>query len=213
MLRSPLRPRRTARESSDAFMSTQGTIADADGDIAALVYTSADRPDLVLCEFARHLADTRQRVCGLIQLRDRSFDGTHRRVMVLDSWQVVDVARKSDVVGNSRCRFDGDWLDRMGRNVNASIRRGVDAVVVNRFGPLEVAGRGFRDAIVAASETETPLIIAVPEFEFERWTRFSNGMTTKLNCTLEPLLGWWNGVSRRSSPRIKPDHRACELFK
>ncbi len=66
---------------------------------------------------------------------------------------------------------------------------------------------------MAASETETPLIIAVPEFEFERWTRFSNRMTIKLDWTLDPVLGWWNGVSRGNSPRIKPDHRACELFK
>ncbi len=94
MLRSPIRPRITARESSGACMSAEGAIADADGDIAALVYASGDRPDLVLCEFARHLADNGQRACGLIQLRDRLFDETHRRVMVLDSGQVVDVARR-----------------------------------------------------------------------------------------------------------------------
>jgi hypothetical protein len=126
---------------------------------------------------------------------------------------VVDVARKSDVVGNSRCRFDGDWLDRMGGRVNASIRRGVDAVIVNRFGPLEAAGRGFRDAIITASETETPLIIAVPEFEFARWTRFSNGMTIRLDCTLEPVLGWWNRLSSRSPSGRRLDPRACELCK
>jgi len=194
-------------------MPTQGTIADADGDIAALVYSSGDRPDLVLCEFARRLADTGQRACGLIQFRDRSFDATHRRIMVLDSWQVVNVARKDHVVGNSRCRFDGDWLDRMGGLVKASIRRGVDAVIVNRFGPLEAAGRGFRDAIMAASETETPLIIAVPEFEFERWTRFSNGMAVRLDCTLEPVLGWWNRLSGRDPHGLKLDRRACELLK
>ena len=124
-------------------MPTQGTIADADGEIAALVYSGGDRPDLVLGEFARRLTDTGQRTCGLIQFRDRPYDGTHRRVVVLDSGHVVDVARKSDVMGNSRCRFDRDWLDRMGGRVNASIRRGVDAVIVNRFGPLEAAGRGF----------------------------------------------------------------------
>jgi nucleoside-triphosphatase THEP1 len=196
-------------------MSMQGTIADADGDIAALVYASGDRPDLVLRDFAKRLADAGHRVCGLIQVRDRSTDATHGRVMVLDGQQVqvVEVARKHDIVGDSRCRLDGDWLDRMGRQVNASIRRGVGAVIVNRFGPLEVAGRGFRDAIVAASETETPLIIAVPEFEFERWTRFSNGMTIRLDCALDGLLEWWQVVSGRSPLVLDPDPRACELLK
>jgi nucleoside-triphosphatase THEP1 len=196
-------------------MNMQGTIADADGDIAALVYTSGDRPDLVLRDFARRLVDAGRRVCGLIQLRDPSIGATHGRVMVLDGRQaqVVEVARKDDIVGDSRCRLDGVWLDRMGSRVKASIRRGVDAVIVNRFGPLEVAGRGFRDAIVAASETETPLIIAVPKFEFARWTQFSNGMTIRLDCTLEGLLEWWHLVSSRSSQMLDPDPRACELLK
>jgi hypothetical protein len=101
----------------------------------------------------------------------------------------------------------------MGGLVKASIRRGVDAVIVNRFGPLEATGRGFRDAIMAASETETPLIIAVPEFEFERWTRFSNGMTIRLDCALEPVLGWWTGISGRSLHRLGLEPRACELLK
>ena len=198
---------------ASAPMSTQGTIVDADGDIAALVYSSGDRPDLVLCDFARRLADAGRRVCGLIQFRDCLFEGTHRRVMVLDGWQVVDVARNNEVAGDSRCRLDGDWLDRMGSQVKASIRRGVDAVIVNRFGPLEVAGRGFRDAIMAASETETPLIIAVPEFEFERWTRFSNGMTIRLDCALDRVLGWWHSVASSGSHVLNRDPRACELLK
>jgi hypothetical protein len=195
------------------MLSTRATIADADGDIAALVYARSDRPDLVLCEFARYLADAGRRTCGLIQLRERPFDGAHRRVMVLDSWQVVDVARRNVPTQNGRCRFDRDWLDRMGARVNASIRRGVDAVIVNRFGPLEAAGRGFRDAITAASETETPLIIAVPEFEFARWTRFSNGMTIRLDCALDPLLEWWHSLSFGGSRGINLGPRACELFK
>jgi nucleoside-triphosphatase THEP1 len=194
-------------------MRTQGMIGDAEGDIAALVYVTGDSPDLVLCDFARRLTDAGQRVCGLIQLRERTSAAAPRKVVVLDGWQVVDVARKNDVVGETRCSLDGDWLDHMGRQVRASIARGVDAVIVNRFGPLELAGRGFRDAIIAASETETPLIVAVPEFEFEHWTRFSNGMTIRLDCTLNALLAWWQRVASRSSHGLDCRERACELLK
>jgi len=56
-------------------------------------------------------------------------------------------------------------------------------------------------------------IIAVPEFEFERWTRFSNGMTIRLDCMLEPVLGWWNRLSSRSPGGLRLDPRVCELFK
>ena len=188
-------------------MTTQGTIADAEGDIAALVYSSDDRPDLVLCDFARHVADSGRRVCGLVQLRDRASEESRSRVMVLDSWQVVDV------VPAGGCRLDEQWLDQMGARIKALIVRGVDTVIVNRFGPLEAAGRGFSEAIAAASETETPLVIAVPEFEFERWTRFSSGMTVKLDCKFDKVLDWWHRVSNSAPPMPAVDTRACELFK
>ncbi len=42
-----------SRARGDEPMSTQqGMITDADGDIAALVYGTGDRPDLVLLDFA-----------------------------------------------------------------------------------------------------------------------------------------------------------------
>jgi len=192
-------------------MTNLETIADADADIAALVYASGDRPDLVLCAFARHLADTGRRPCGLVQLRDRSEDDVSRKVMVLEDWQVVDAVCKQDGANGDHCSLDSHWLDQMGAQTAIAIRRGADAVIVNRFGPLEASGRGFRDAIRAASETKTPLVIAVPQFEFVRWTRFSSGMTVRLDCTVESVLTWWRRVTR-SGPRAgASEQRVCEL--
>jgi hypothetical protein len=194
-------------------MSAQGMIADADGEIAALVYAIGDRPDLVLMDFARQVSDSGRRICGLIQFRDRSSEASRRRLMVLDGWREVDVGHENVAVGDSRCHIDEAWMDGMVAEVRTSIARGVDAVIVNRFGALEAAGGGFCDAIRAASETQTPLIIAVPAFEFERWTRCSNGMTVKLDCTLERVLEWWHRVSARNPLLPAHDQRACELFK
>lgn len=194
-------------------MNSDWTIADADGDIAALVYSSRDRPDLVLYAFARYLRDAGRRVCGLVQFRDRSRNRPPGRVMVLDSWQLVDVASRPDAVGDGNCRLDAHWLNQMGTRAEASIRRGVDTVIVNRFGPLEANGRGFSNAIVVASETKTPLIIAVPEFEFERWTRFSRGMTVRLDCKLDKVLDWWTRVASSSPSGVPLDARTCEVFK
>jgi hypothetical protein len=194
-------------------MATTGKIADADGDIAALVYASGDRPDQVLCGFARYLANGGRRICGLVQLRDPSPDESRCSVMVLDNWQVVDFVRGQEAVREGQCRLDAQWLDQMAEQTKTTIRRGVDAVIVNRFGPLEAAGRGFSEAIAVASETKTPLIITVPQFEFERWTRFSSGMTVKLECDLHKVLDWWNRVSASSLSALAFDSRACELLK
>src|SRR5262245_12206717 len=203
----------TERSAGVNMMATRETITDAGGDIAALVYAVHDRPDLVLHAFARHLADAGRRVCGLIQFRDRPRDGSACRLLVLEGWRMVEVTRQHDGGEEHHCRLDAHWLDQIGTEVKASIRRRVDAVIVNRFGPLEAAGRGFCDAILTASETETPLVIAVPVFEFERWTRFSGGMTVRLDCSLDSVQGWWRTVS---SPAARPpgdDTRACALFK
>jgi hypothetical protein len=195
-------------------MSTQqGMITDADGDIAALVYATGDRPDLVLLDFARHASDSGRRICGLIQFRDRPSDDTRRRVMVLDAWTEVDVSHETSAAGGGHCHVDEGWMERMAAQVRASIRDGVDAVIVNRFGPLEATGGGFCDAIRVASETQTPLIIAVPAFEFERWTRCSNGMTVRLDCALDPVLEWWHRVSARNPRMLASELRACELLK
>src|SRR5262249_31604182 len=131
-------------------------LADADADIAALVYAPGERPDLVLRAFAQRVAQSGRKVSGLVQLRDRR-ESAHRGVIVLDSWQAVDFDEKPE----GECRLDAGWLDRMGSEVDASIARGVDLAIVNRFGPLEADGRGFCNAIQTASHTETPLVIAV----------------------------------------------------
>jgi len=192
-------------------MTNLETIDDADADIAALVYARGDRPDLVLCAFARHPADTGRRPCGLVQLRDRSGDDASRKVMVLEDWQVVDAARKQGGAGGDRCSLDSHWLDQMGARTATAIRRGVDAVIVNRFGPLVANGRDFRDAIRAASETRTPLIIAVPQFDFARWTRFSSGMTVRLDCTLDSVLTWWRRITSSGLQAVASEQRVCEL--
>ena len=133
--------------------------------------------------------------------------------MVLDTWQEVDVGHRDAAAGDGHCRLDARWLNAMGTRAEATIRRGVDAAIVNRFGPLEAAGRGFRDAILAASDTRTPLVVAVPDFEFERWVRFSAGMAVRLDCRLDSVLDWWRRAANVAAPDIVSGRRSCEAFK
>lgn len=194
-----------------SLVTVPGVIGDTDGEIAALVYANHDRPDLVLYDFARDLIAGSRRVSGVIQFRDCQAGATRRSVMVLDGWRRVEIDRNAVGEDCNRCHIDSHWVDRMGSEIQTSIRRGIDAVVVNRFGPLEAAGRGFCDAIRVASETETPLIIAVPDFEFARWTRFSNGMTVRLDCRAKQVREWWQRVSTRSPLDRAPRARVCEF--
>ena len=133
-------------------MTQQGMISDADGDIAALVYATGDRPDLVLLDFARHVSDSGRRICGLIPVPRspvRGYAPSH--VMILDAWTEVDVSHETSAAGGGHCHVDEGWMERMAAQVRASIRDGVDAVIVNRFGPLECA-----DGVVRAAPRRQP---------------------------------------------------------
>lgn len=191
----------------------EGVIDDADGDIAALVYAPDQRPDLVLCEFVRYLRAQDLQVCGLIQFRDHAGDQDHRRLLVFHEWRRSSFVRCSTARNVTPYHIDGQWLDGMALRVHDEIRHGVDAVVASRFGPLEMAGRGFCNVIKLASETQTPLVIAVPQSGFAQWTRFSAGMTVKLDCALDCARGWWRGLAERGSRAATCRPRACELFK
>jgi hypothetical protein len=184
----------------------QQTLVDAEGDIAALVVT--DRPDLVLCSFARHLIDDGRKVCGLVQYQVRSPAGSVRKGLILDGWHVVDLHGGAGP-GADHC-LDARWLDRMCADVETAVAGGVDAVIITRFGPLEAAGRGFRNAILAASQRQVPLVVAVPARELRRWAQFSCGMTVRLECTIDSVLAWWRKIA---SPGFHAGPRACELLK
>ncbi|MDQ2079175.1 DUF2478 domain-containing protein [Xanthobacteraceae bacterium Astr-EGSB] len=181
-------------------------IADADGDIAALVYGAQDRPDLLLRDFAHGLRKDGYKLCGLVQFRGHDTDG-RRRLLVLDRGRSFDVHRAP----GAPYHIDAPWLDRMAERVKAGIANGVDLAVASRFGPLERAGRGFHGVIKLASETRTPLIVVVPQADFDRWTWFSAGMTVRLECRPDSVSAWWRGLAT-AAPRAGRS-RACEILK
>jgi hypothetical protein len=151
-------------------------------------------------------------VSGLVQFRDHDHSNTSRRLVLLNTWRMVDV-RCSDRNEAARwLHIDGRGLDRIVRRIESEIERGTDAIVASRFGPLELAGRGFCQVVRRASQTRTPLVIAVPQNAFDAWTRFSGGMAVRLGCAMNDLLAWWQGLTR-SSEVAGRTRRMCELVK
>jgi hypothetical protein len=185
---------------------------DADGDIAALVYEADDRPDVVLCDFADHVRAEGRHVSGLVQFRDHDHSDTSRRLVVLDAWRRIDVRRSDRSKAARRIHIDGRGLDRIVRRVENEIERGTAVVVASRFGPLELAGGGFCQVIRRASQTRTPLVIAVPRNSFDCWTRFSGGMAVRLECRMDDVLGWWYGLTRPAGAAGRA-RSLCELVK
>jgi hypothetical protein len=94
-----------------------------------------------------------------------------------------------------------------------AIRAGAHLVIINRFGKLEVSGRGFVDEIRQAVAADIPVVIAVPQHLFMPWTRFCAGMGVKLACARTPLETWWRGVAPARGARPRASASFCEMAK
>ena len=108
--------------------------------------------------------------------------------------------------------FDMGRLADMAQAIDHSIRTGVDLVVINRFGKLEVEGKGLTGPIEHASCADIPVLIAVPEHRFYAWTRYSCGMSVRVECSRNALNEWWQSVAgAHASGTATPDF--CALTK
>jgi Protein of unknown function (DUF2478) len=187
---------------------------DSQCDLAAMVYGRADDPDRLLREFADDLTRTGYRPAGLIQ---------HGRKCGMEDGELSgrvlpggDIVRLTHNLGRHAegCSLEPSALIEAAGKVAAAIDRGADLVVVNRFGKMEVGGRGLVDEICRAVVADIPVLVAVPEQHFTVWTRFSGGMSVKLRCRRDHLDAWWRAVRVRSDlPASGAASTFCEIAK
>jgi hypothetical protein len=173
---------------------------DSQCDVAAMVYGQTDDPDRVLQEFVDEVGRSGYRPAGLIQ---RSRPGgcvdEEVAVTVLPDGQVVRLTHNLGRPAGG-CSLDAGAFAQAAARVAAAIDQGADLVVVNRFGKMEVGGKGLVDEIFRAVLADLPVLVAVPEQHFPLWTRFSEGMSVKLPCSRVALDAWWQRVRVRSLP-------------
>jgi hypothetical protein len=188
---------------------------DAECDVAAIVYGSADNPDRVLTEFAADLQMSGARVAGLIQhARDRELrSAAGLSALLLPSGREIVVPHRHDPVTNACC-LEPRGLARVAAALASAIGAGADLLVINRYGTLERDGGGLLRAIGLALEADIPILIAVPEGNFRAWTTYSAGMSVKLACQRQDLAAWRRSVATipLDAPRARTT-TLCETVK
>jgi hypothetical protein len=183
---------------------------DAQCDVAALVYGPGQEPDRILSGFAADLTASGRLAAGLVQLG-------HRRphaalsARLLHTGENVPLFRDSESSAG-RPRLDLGRLHDAAESIAGAIDRGVDIVIVNRFGRQECEGRGLSRLIACALDADIPVLIAVPGRHFADWIRFTKGMSVKLPCNRRALDAWWHGVAAGFSPAT-PHATMCEIAK
>ncbi|MDR3468704.1 MAG: DUF2478 domain-containing protein [Xanthobacteraceae bacterium] len=186
---------------------------DSQCDIAALVYGPEEQPDALLNAFAADLTGRGVRVVGLIQGGHRVGRAPQLSAVLVHSGEDVELFQDLGAYAEG-CRLDIQALTRAGQEIAAAIDRGADLLVINRFGKQEREGKGLLYLIDRALSADIPVLVAVPDYCFDTWLKFAEGMSVKIPATRGGLEAWWRTVSQRGAGLPALSHpTVCEVFK
>jgi hypothetical protein len=154
---------------------------------------TADRggTDPLLAAAAAALMARGVRLCGAVQENGSRPDigPCDMDVRVLPGGPIVRISQNLGS-GARGCRLDTGALETAVALVEARLARGADAVIVNKFGKHEAAGRGFRTVIADALGRGLPVLVGVNALNREAFLDFAAGAAAELPPSVPALVGW-----------------------
>jgi len=92
--------------------------------------------------------------------------------------------------GAEGCRLDPGRLAQAAALVDASLKEGIDVLLLNRFGRAEMLGGGLFDMLATAAASGVPVITPVNRDHFEQWQAFADGHAVVLPLDAEAIARW-----------------------
>ncbi len=155
------------------------------------VCSEADRrTDEVLSAVAAQAIAEGIVLAGTVQPVDRSQPGEKCRIVIrlLPEGPICDVSMDLGP-GATGCRLDAGALEQAMVTVQERLP-GAQALIVNKFGKQEAAGRGLVAAIGQACGDGRPVLVGVaPEWR-EAFLAFTDGKALPLPAEEAPVLDW-----------------------
>jgi nucleoside-triphosphatase THEP1 len=163
-----------------------------------LAYTMAPGrgdADLVLHALARDLAARGLRCCGTVQINAARPDAgpCDMDVRVLPDGPILRISQDLGRAARG-CRLDPTALETAVGLVAASLDRGADVVIINKFGKHEAEGRGFRTVIAEALSRDIPVLVGVNAQNLAAFHDFAQGLGQALPCDCHALADWITGL-------------------
>ncbi len=167
--------------------------------IAALQGAPSAEIQRLLGEFAGKLARSGVSVGGVVEISEPSAVGACGRLVLRDlsTGELFPISQNLGP-GSQACNLDSQGLTLACVAVEQALARGVDLVIVSKFGKQEAARSGLYDAFRAAVSSRTPMLTAVSPAIAEAWGAFSGSLSQYLPADLEAVESWWKS-SRKSS--------------
>lgn len=161
--------------------------------LAAVVYAPDDKIciDAVLSEVAEHLGARGIQLGGAIQ-HNVERENRCRCDMLLKDLGTGEVVPISEDRGPAArgCSLDVPALERLAGMTQASLDKGIDLLIANRFGKSEAEGRGFRSAIENALACAIPVLVAVNHDNKASLVQFTGGYHEQLQADPSEILKW-----------------------
>lgn len=148
--------------------------------------------DLLLYGFAQDLLVRGHQISGVVQVNTPcpSVGKCDMDVTVLPNGPVLRISQNLGRASRG-CRLDTSALEDAVGLVHARLDRSVELLIVNKFGKLEAAGRGFRDVIAQAMLLDVPVLVGVNYLNQKAFQEFTGGETKPVPAKKEGLLGWY----------------------
>lgn len=160
--------------------------------IAYTMSTSRGDTDELLLELANRLTSFGWRLGGIVQINtERDYDGPcDMDVKVLPEGPVLRISQ--NLGQNSRgCRLDAGALEASVGLAEAELAKGIDCLIINKFGKQEADGRGFRDVIANALADDIPVLVGLNQLNREAFQTYTDGLATQLDGNITALERWF----------------------
>lgn len=163
---------------------------------AAALYQGSGSGDELFLRLVETLKRRQWQLLGLVTTRGKDPQG--RLPMLISDIRDGRSFAISQALGpgSHACSLDPGALAQASGVLREALHERPDLVIVNRFGAVEAAGRGFASEMLALMSEGIPLLTLVsPQYQAD-WQRFVGTEDCLLPLSEEALLSWADALPR-----------------
>lgn len=164
--------------------------------IAVISAKERGETDRLISETAAYLRAKGARLSGIVKVLEDSGDSTccqKMSVQVLPDGQIIAITQDLGE-GSDACKLDPGAIARAVAEVEKQSIADVQLFILNKFGPEEAAGRGFRASIGTALEAGIPVLVGVGGPSRAAFDTFADGLAEALPPDAGMIRDWCLGV-------------------
>lgn len=156
--------------------------------------------DRLISESAAALMKRGAQLSGIIKVLDEvQPEGSHHCDMSVQVLPGEDTIKITQTLGDGSegCRLNPIAIVEAVAAVEQSASEDTELFVLNKFGPQEAEGHGFRDAIATALERDVPVLVGVTPGTRAAFEEFTAGIAEVLPADREQIVDWCQSVMKK----------------